>query len=126
MGVAYVSIGRIAATAPRSWHTVGSKRSSCRDRVAPVVHASLFSIFSSYARLKGQRRSDQALEAFRARDGPRALMLPIKTGSHGLNLVRRSFFRIHTAIVDGCKIHLETLGVFMYEGVFCVHMLYCE
>ncbi|CAM9913537.1 unnamed protein product [Ectocarpus sp. 13 AM-2016] len=45
----------------------------------------------SYARMKGKKKSELALEAFRAEGGPRALMLPIKTGSHGLNLVRLSY-----------------------------------
>lgn len=44
---------------------------------------------SSYARMKGKKRSDLALEAFRDKEmGPKALILPIKSGSHGLNLVR--------------------------------------
>ncbi|CAN0408089.1 unnamed protein product [Laminaria digitata] len=37
--------------------------------------------------MKGKKRSELALAAFRADDGPRALMLPVKTGAHGLNLV---------------------------------------
>lgn len=51
---------------------------------------------SSYARMKGKKRSDLALEAFRNQEtGPRALILPIKSGSHGLNLVRFSYRVTH-------------------------------
>ena len=49
----------------------------------------------SYARMKGKKRSELALAAFRAEDGPRALMLPVKTGAHGLNLVSFSAVKIN-------------------------------
>ena len=42
--------------------------------------------------MKGKKRSELALAAFRAEDGPRALMLPVKTGAHGLNLVSLVLF----------------------------------
>lgn len=42
--------------------------------------------------MKGKKRSELALKSFRAAaGGPRALILPIKSGSHGLNLVQAHF-----------------------------------
>lgn len=79
--------------------------------------------------MKGKKRSELALEAFRADEGPRALMLPIKTGSHGLNLVREcpvavdicadgmdamctrpGLVRVTNTIVSGLVMEDQTLG----------------
>lgn len=60
-------------------------------------------IFKSYARMEGKNKLELASKSFRAAGGPRALILPIKSESHRLNLVMevQAHFRGGWIVRDG-------------------------